>query len=162
MAIYTQRSGDIPPTWGTAPYGNFTAIPYKLQLDKGVWKVAGATKAVAANDVLRLGIIPAGFMATGAEAVVSTGFTTGTTANIGFSYVDGYDDAGLPADADYLFTALGLATVASTKASGAVKTHVLAKFPKQAHLELTNLGAAQAASGELDVLLFGIAYGPGR
>ena len=85
-------------------------------------------------------------------ARVSVGFTASVTANIGFEYADGVDDATVPQDASYFGAAVAINTagvyrLATTKAP--------VTLPKAANLILTTGGAANAKAARVDLFVIG-------
>lgn len=141
----------------SAPYGNKFAKVFRYETNaSGVCVDSDKATAVAANDVVRIGILPAGLELHNGQAIVSDAFTATTTADIGFAYVDGVDDTSVPQDADYFHAGLDTATVARTNA----KAIAPVRLPKDAYLILTRKVAADAAVGVLDVIVDGILNGP--
>lgn len=142
-----------------APYGNAWKKKFEYVTSAaGVAQNSDAAAATAANDIVRLGILPAGIELHDALAIVSDAFTATTTADLGFAYVDGVDSSAVPQDADYFFAALNTAALGRTRANNtAVRPVVL---PKDAYLILTRKVAADASVGVLDVIIEGINGGP--
>lgn len=143
---------------GGVPYGNMTGLHFTLETNaSGVWVDSDLTTAIQVDDVLRIGIIPAGFQIWEYWANISDAFTGSSTFAIGFAYVDGEDSTAVPQDADYFCAATTAASQAVLK-----KTNVGVRpltIPKDAYLTVTNAGAIQGAAGQLDVLILGIAKG---
>jgi hypothetical protein len=138
---------------GITPYGNQLVLPFAIALAAGVFTNSDQATAVGIGDKIRLGVLPAGMKLTDALAIVSAGFTATSTAKIGFEYVDGVDSAAVPQDDDYFFAALAYNAAGRTRASNtAVRPVVL---PKDAYLIVTNLVAAQAGAGVMDLLIEG-------
>jgi hypothetical protein len=158
VATVTKKNVRTAQQHGGVPYGNHSVLPFKLKTTSaGVLSDGDASAAIGINDVVRIGVIPAGFNIQDSLAIVSDAFTATSTADIGFEYVDGVDDANVPQDPDYFNAALAINAVGRTRAANtAVKPVVL---PKDAYLIVTNKVAAQASIGELDVLVYGIATG---
>lgn len=113
--------------------------------------------AVQVNDVVRIGVLPAGLELHEGLAIVSDAFAATTTAKIGFAYVDGVDSTAVPQDDDYFFATLATSAAGRTySANTAVRPVTL---PKDAYLILTRTGAADSAVGILDVVVTGINRG---
>jgi len=145
------------PGFGGVPYGNTVTLPYKFETNaSGVMADSNHASAVGNGDKVILGVIPGGTQLADAEVIISDAFTASTTADIGFEYVDGVDDADVPQDSDYFFDGLDTASAARTRCSQALAPVVL---PKDAYLILTVGGAAHASKGVADVLLSGIMIG---
>ena len=113
--------------------------------------------AVANTDKVILGVIPEGMLLADALAIVSDAFTALTTADLGFEYVDGVDDAAVPQDADYFSAALATSAVGRTPADNNAVAPVI--LPKDAYLILTVGGAAHASAGQLDIIIDGVLRG---
>ena len=110
--------------------------------------------ALQIGDVVRIGVLPAGFKMIDALFITSDAFTALVTANIGFEYVDGVDSSAVPQDADYFGTAITLDTQGRYPAdNAAVKpaTHhavaAASKLGGDVHVLVAGHGAAGAASG---------------
>ena len=143
----------------SGPYGNGWKKKFTYQTTAaGVAVNTDKATAVAANDIVRLGIVPAGVELHDALAIVSDAFTATTTAKIGFAYVDGVDDAAVPQDDDYFFAALNTAATGRTRANNAAVRPV--RLPKDAYLILTRTTAADASVGVLDLIVEGENLGP--
>lgn len=139
------------------PYGNkLTVLASLATTAAGVAQNTDLATALQVGDKVRFGVIPGGTRLQDAIAIVSDAFTATSTANIGFEYVDGVDDANVPQDDDYFFAGLNLAATGRTRQSTAVRPVTL---PKDAYLVMTNAGAAQAAAGQLDVIVEGAIVG---
>lgn len=142
----------------TSPYGNKFAQSFNFTTNaSGVLVDSDQATAVAVNDVVRIGVLPAGLELHDALAIVSDAFAATTTADIGFLYTDGADSSAVPQDAAYFFAALNTAATGRTRATAA-KAPV--RLPKDAYLVMTRKGAADSAVGILDVVVEGILQGP--
>ena len=143
---------------GGVPYGNVTGLHFTFETNaSGVYADSTSTAAVAIDDVVRIGVIPAGFQIWEYWANISDAFTASSTFKIGFAYVDGVDSTAVPEDADYFCAATTADSQAVLK-----KTNVAVRpltLPKDAYLIITNAGADQASAGQLDILLLGVAKG---
>ena len=157
MATVTKNRAHKTPLFGGVPYGNALRLPYILETDSaGKLKDSNASGALANGDKAVLGLIPAGTLLVDALAIVSDAFTASVTYDVGFEYVDGVDDADVPQDADYFFSALA-GTAGRTRADNtAVKPVVL---PKDAYLIATTGGASNASAGRLDIAVEGVLKG---
>lgn len=140
-----------------APYGNKFGQVFRYQTNaSGVALDSDLATAVQVNDVVRIGILPAGLEIYRGEAVVSDAFAASTTADIGFAYVDGVDSTDVPQDADYFHAALDTAATGRT----ASKAIAPVRLPKDAYLIVTRKGAADSAVGILDYVVDGVLTGP--
>lgn len=109
---------------------------------------------VAANDVIRVGPLPAGFRLVDSLVIVSDA-AAGLNGKIGFAYQDGKDDAKVPQDDDYFGAAVALSAVARVRnATG----NASVTLPKDAYLTVA-ASAAVAEAATVEVIVFGIAEG---
>ena len=140
---------------GTAPYGNVYALAFPIFTDdKGVWTDGDSLEPAASGDILRLGIIPAGFRPL--EAYVSVNKPiAGLSGKVGFAYVDGEDDEDVPQKDDAWFTAANCGTEGITRRDGTFPSPYM---PKDSYLILTASGAP-SGKGEAWVVLVGIVEG---
>lgn len=142
----------------TAPYGNKFAQVFHFETNaSGVFVDSNLATAVQVNDVVRIGVLPAGLELHDALAIVSDAFAASTTADIGFLYADGVDSSAVPQNAAFFFAALATSSTSRTRAT-AVNAPV--RLPKDAYLVLTRKGAADSAVGIVDVIVEGILNGP--
>ena len=142
----------------TAPYGNKFAQAFNYTTTAaGVFADSDLATAVQVNDVVRIGLLPAGLELHDALAIVSDAFAASTTADIGFLYADGVDSSAVPQNAAYFHAALATSSTGRTRAT-AVNAPV--RLPKDAYLVVTRKGAADSAVGILDVIVEGILQGP--
>lgn len=142
---------------GNTPWGNFSALRYKLQTDAAGKVINGDSSAApAVNDVINLGHLPAGFRFVDSQVVVVTGMTATVTGDLGFAYQDGVDVAATPQDADYFGAGLALATAARLRNATTNGSVVL---PKDANLTLTIKTLANAKASEIEIVILGIAEG---
>lgn len=156
MTTVTKKNVLTEKQFGGAPYGNKTSFVFALALAAGVMANSDSAAAIPIGGVVRTGVLPAGMQLEDALAVVSAAFTATSTAKIGFAYVDGVDDAGVPQDDAYFFNGLALDAAARTRQSTAKAPVVL---PKDAYLIVTNQVAAQAGNGVLNVVIDGVLTG---
>lgn len=141
-----------------APYGDMIALPYRMQTNSsGVLTGGDSASAVGNGDVVRIGKIPAGTKLLDSVATISDAFTGSSTYKMGFAYVDGVDSTAVPQD-DAYFTAASTA-LSSLAVQRKATTTAPVTLPKDAYLIVTNAGAAQAAAGIMDVVIFGQAVG---
>lgn len=141
--------------YGGTPYGNSTLHAFSFETDAdGVFVDSSQDSAVQIDDVVKIGVLPAGTQLIDSLSVVSDAFTASATADVGFAYVDGVDDADVPEDADYFNAALAINTEGRTVAGNVAVVPVI--LPKDAYLTLTMAGAALAEVGKLDVIVSGI------
>lgn len=142
----------------TAPYGNKFAQVFRFETTAaGVAVDSDLATAVQINDVVRVGILPAGLELHDALAIVSDAFTAATTADIGFLYADGVDVAAAPQNAAYFHAAV---TTAATGRVRATAVNAPVRLAKDAYLVVTRKAAADASAGILDVIVEGILNGP--
>lgn len=140
-----------------APYGNRFGQIFNFQTTAaGVAVDTDLATAVQVNDVIRIGILPAGLVIHRGEAIISDAFAASTTADIGFLYVDGVDSSIVPQNATYFHSVLS--TAATGRTASAPNAPV--RLPKDAYLVLTRKGAADSAVGVLDYLVTGELTGP--
>ena len=145
------------PGFDGVPYGNVAKFGYSFSTDStGAMENSDSSDPVAAGDKVLLGVIPGGTRLTDCDAIISDAFTTGTTADIGFEYVDGEDDANVPQAADYFFSAASTAATARLRQENPVAPVTL---PKDAYLILTVGGADHASIGIMDIFIEGIVVG---
>lgn len=157
MATITKNTKDARVQLGSTPWGNFTALPYKVETNtSGAVVGSDTTAAVGLGDKVRVGLLPAGFRFVDSEVIVSDAWTALVTANLGFEYVDGVDDADVPQDADYFGAALVLNTVGRLRNA---TTNAPLVLQKEAWLILTTAGAANASASVTDIVVFGINEG---
>lgn len=137
---------------GATPYGNVTSLTYKLKTDAtGKVNESDATGALAAGDVVDLGLLPEGWRLDDASIFVTTGMTATITGALGFKYEDGVDDATFPQDAAYFVADATIATAGRYRAN----TGKLVTLPKPARLILTTAVAANAKASDITVLVTG-------
>lgn len=137
-----------------AECGNAVVQRYNLTTNSsGAATSSDSTSAIGNGDKVRIGILPAGMLLDDALFIVSDAFTALVTADIGFEYVDGVDSTTVPQDADYFGTAITLHTAGRYPADNAAVRPLT--LPKDAYLILTTAGAANAAVGVLDVIVWG-------
>ena len=142
---------------GITPYGNLTALHFVLETNAtGAAINSNSTAAIAIGDVVRLGVLPAGFKLTDSQVVVQIGMTTGVTGKLGFAYVDGVDVAATAQDDDYFGAGLVLSAAARLRN---VTTNSAVTLPKDAYLTLTTAGAANAKAARVEVTVLGIVQG---
>ena len=142
----------------TAPYGNKFAQAFRFETNaSGVAVDSDLATAVQVNDVVRLGILPAGLELHDALTIVSDAFAALTTADIGFVYTDGVDSTAVPQNAAYFNAALATSSAVRSRATA---TGAPVRLPKDAYLVLTRKGAADSAAGIADVIVEGILNGP--
>lgn len=143
----------------SGPSGNKFAQVFRFAVNaSGVCADSDLATAVKVNDIVRIGVLPAGLEIHDALAIVSDAFAASTTADIGFAYVDGVDSTAVPQDADYFFAALATSSAGRTRATNTAVAPVT--LPKDAYLIVTRKGAADSAAGVADIMVEGILNGP--
>ena len=157
MATITQKQS-TSNNLGATPDGNLTAFHYVLETNAtGAAINSNSTAAIASGDVVRLGVLPAGFKLIDSQVVVKTAMSASVTGNLGFAYTDGEDVTGDAAqDADYFGAALVLSSAARLRN---VTTNHAVTLPKDAYLTLTTGGAANAKASRIEVTVLGIMEG---
>lgn len=157
MVTVTKKYAKSLQQIGGVPYGNKTALKFKLATNaSGVMVDSDQATALVQTNVVRLGVLPAGAELLDALAIVSDAFTTSVTYDIGFAYVDGVDDAGVPQDDNYFFDNLAT-TAGRVRANNTAVAPV--KLPKDAWLIATVAGADNASAGVLDVVVEAVLTG---
>lgn len=140
-----------------APYGNLFSDVFRFQTNAtGAVVDSDVATAVQVNDVVRIGILPAGLVIHDAVAIVSDAFAASTTADVGFEYVDGVDSTVVAQDADYFFAAQATSSTARARMATA---NAPVRLPKDAYLIVTRKGAVDSAVGIMDVVVTGIQEG---
>lgn len=148
MATITQKQNPSN-NLGVVPDGNLTALHYVLETNAtGAAINSNSTAAIALGDVVRLGVLPAGFKLIDSQVVVQTGMSASVTGSLGFAYTDGVDVTATPQDADYF--GAGLALSSNTRLRNAT-TNSAVTLPKDAYLTLTTAGAANAKAARVEV-----------
>lgn len=157
MATITKKKIASQKQFGGVPYGNKTVLDYNLTTGAtGAFTDSDTTAAIGLGDVVRLGIIPAGFKVYDSQVIVSDAFTALVTANLGFAYVDGVDSTAVPQSATHFGSGLVLNAVGRLRNA---TTNAPVTFPKDVYLIATTAGAANAVVGVLDVFLEGVLTG---
>lgn len=157
MATITKNTKDLAVSLGSTPYGNLSALHYKAQTNAaGAVLGADSSAPVASGDKVRVGVLPAGFKLVDSEVIVSDAWTASVTANLGFEYVDGVDDATAPQNATYFGAALAVNAVGRLRNA---TNNAPVTLQKEAWLILTTDGAANASASVTDIVVFGIAEG---
>jgi hypothetical protein len=157
MATINKKNADNGVQLGNTPWGNLSALRYTLKTDAAGKVINGdSTSAPAANDVINLGHLPAGFRFVDSQVVVVTGMKATATADLGFSYKDGVDDTSVPQDADYFGVGLNVATAARLRNA---TTNASIVLPKDANLLFTLKTVGNDKASDIEVVIFGIAEG---
>lgn len=157
MATIKVKAQDPRNSLGSTPWGNWSALLYKLRTN-AIGAVIGSDSAaaVAIGDKVVLGVLPAGFRFIDSQVVVVTGGTASLAGKLGYEYADGVDDPEAPADDDYFGTGLNLANAARLRNTTGNRAVVL---QKDGLLTLVTSGAANAKEAEIEVYVIGIAEG---
>lgn len=139
---------------GVTPYGNLTSLRYTLATNAtGVLIEGNAGAALAINDVVQFEYpLPAGLLVEDLQLIVSDAFGAGVTADVGFAYTDGVDDATYPQDAAYFGAGLALSALARLRTTS---SKALFALPKDAYLTVTIKGAVVAEAGRAQIVLHG-------
>lgn len=142
--------------FGGVPYGNLAVEHYRIVAkEDGTILGADAYGPPKADDVLVLGVLEQGFRLDDAQIIVKTGMSSGITADVGFVYADGADDANVPQDAAYFASDADFASAARIRCQSAK----LVTLPKQALLTVTLKGTASAKAADIDILIYGEKFG---
>jgi hypothetical protein len=153
MPTITKKRYQDAQNFGNSPYGNVMALEYNLTTNAaGAMVNSDSTAAIASGDVVRVGLLPAGFRLHDSLTIVSTAMTAAVIGNIGFAYEDGVDDAGVPQSATYFNSAASLNAAGRVRATGTTKPVTL---PKPAWLTVTTGGAANAKAAVVDIIVYG-------
>lgn len=154
MATVTKKRYQDSQNFGAVPYGNLTTLEYSVATTSaGAVVNSDSASAVASGDVIRLGILPAGFRLHDSLTIVNDAFTASVTGTLGFAYVDGVDDTAVPQDADYFGAAVAINTAGRYRASNTGVVPVT--LPKDAWLTLTTGGANHTSAANAVVLVTG-------
>lgn len=157
MATITKNTKDSSVSLGSTPWGNLSALAYKLQTaSTGAVVGSDSNAAVASGDKIRIGVLPAGFKFVDSQVVISDAFTASVTGSIGFEYMDGVDDSAVPQSATYFGSALALSSAARLRNA---TTNAPVTLRKEAWLILTTGGSAHNTAAVADITIFGIAEG---
>lgn len=142
--------------FGGVPYGNMAVEHYRIVAkEDGTILGADAYGPPKADDVLVLGVLEQGFRLDDAQIIVKTAMSSGITADVGFVYADGADDANVPQDAAYFASDADFASAARIRCQSAK----LVTLPKQALLTVTLKGADSEAAADIDILIYGEKFG---
>jgi len=154
MATVTKKRYQDTQNFGAVPYGNLTTLEYVVTTNaSGAVVNSDSTAAVASGDVIRIGILPAGFRLHDSLTIVNDAFTASVTGTLGFAYADGVDDATVPQDADYFGAAVAINTAGRYRASN--NSVVPVTLPKDAFLTLTTGGANHTTAANAVILVTG-------
>ncbi len=154
MATITKNRYQDSQNFGQTPYGNVTTLEYGLATaSTGAVVGSDSTAAVASGDVIRLGILPAGFRLHTSLLIVNDAFTASVTGSLGFAYVDGVDSTSVPQDADYFNAAAAINAAGRYPAANTAVVPVT--LPKDAWLILTTGGANHTTAANAVVLVTG-------
>ncbi len=157
MATITKKKVLNQKQFGGVPYGNHTVLDYNLTTNAvGAFTDSDAATGIALGDVVRLGVLPAGFRPYDSQVIVSDAFSALVTGSLGFAYVDGVDSAAVPQSASYFGAGLVLNAVGRLRNA---TTNAPVVLPKDAYLILTTAGAANAAVGIADIFIEGVLLG---
>lgn len=142
---------------GASPYGNLTAFRYILTTNASGAVIGGdSTAAVASGDVVKIGVLPAGFRLIDSLVVIKTAMSASVTGNLGFAYSDGVDSTAVPQSATFFGSALALSSAARLRNATA---NLSVTLPKEAWLTLTTGGANNAKASEIGIIVFAINEG---
>ena len=157
MPTITKNTKDLAVSLGSTPWGNLSALPYRVQTGAtGAVLGSDSNAAVLVADKIRVGLLPAGFKLVDSQVVVSDAFTAAVTCNLGFEYVDGVDDTAVPQSATYFGAALAINAVGRLRNA---TTNAPVTLRKEAWLILTTAGATHNTAALADITVFGIAEG---
>lgn len=152
--IYVRNNGGN--RFGGVPYGNLAAEHYRIVAKQdGAILGADAYGPPKDGDVLALGVLEQGFRLDDAQIIVKTAMSSGITADVGFAYADGADDAHVPQDAAYFAPGADFASAGRIRCQSAK----LVTLPKQALLTVTLKGAENKKAADIDILIYGEKFG---
>jgi hypothetical protein len=153
MPTITKRRYQDTQNFGNSPWGNVMALEYTLATASNGSVIGGdSASAVASGDVVRLGLLPAGFRVHDVLVIVDDAFTASVIADVGFAYEDGVDDATAPQGASAYANDLAVNTVGRYRSNVASK---LATLQKPAWLTVTTAGAAHNTAASATVIVYG-------
>ena len=141
----------------SAPAGNAYRGDFNMNLLSGILVESDLATAIGIDDIVKLGILPAGLRIQDALICIYDVFTASSTFTIGFAYVDGVDSTAVPEDADYFTAALAADSASRTAADNTAVAPVT--LPKDAYLILTNGIAAQDTDSDVAIFFEGILTG---
>ena len=157
MATITKKKVLNQATFGGVPYGNRTSLSFSLITNaSGAFVDSDVATGIAIGDVVRIGVLPAGFRLDDSQVIVSDAFTAAMTGSLGFQYVDGVDSTVVPQSSNYFGAGLVLSAAARLR-NATVNAPVT--LPKDAYLILTTAGAASASVGVAEVFIEGTLTG---
>lgn len=157
MATVTKKTKDNRVALGSTPWGNLSALVYKLVTGAtGALVGSDSTAAVASGDKIRVGLLPAGFRFTDSQVIVSDAWTAAVVGKLGFEYADDVDSTSVPQDDDYFGAALALNAVGRLRNA---TTNAPIVLPKEAWLILTISGASNASASITDIVIQGVSEG---
>jgi hypothetical protein len=157
MATITKNTKDNSVQLGSVPYGNKVSLPYTVKTNaSGAVAGSDSNAAVASGDKIRVGLLPAGIKFYDSQVIVSDAFTASVTANLGFEYVDGVDDASAPQSATQFGSALAINAAGRLRNATSNKPVTL---QKDAWLILTTGGAAHNTAADADIFIEGVVVG---
>lgn len=125
--------------YGNTAHGNVSSFKFGFETNtSGIPIDTNATAAVAIDDKIILGSLPAGMVLENATLFIEDATNANVTATLGFEYKDGENDSAVPQSATHFLGATSLATTGRVNATG----NKLVTLPKPAFLVLTVAGAA--------------------
>lgn len=153
MANIRIKSIGINQFGGVETCGNITRYRSTLKTNPAGGAInANVITPLAVNDVVTLNVMPAGMVLHDETIIVSTPFSAGVTASLGFMYVDGIDRTDVPQDPAYFGNGIVLGAIARLRT---VAANALVRLPKEAYLVLTITGAGNTQVGVMDVIVDG-------
>lgn len=139
--------------YGERPYGNLSRLPFGFATNATGVVVDGTQgTALAVNDKVILGTLPAGFAHIDVIGHVADAFDANVTVKLGIEYVDGEDSTKLPQADDFLSGALALSAAGVVRKTGGGAPVPL---PKDAYVVATITGAAVAKAGKVAFSIVG-------
>jgi len=140
---------------GATAFGNLAVLRYSVQTNAiGALVNSDSREPLQTDDVLRLGIIPAGFRIFDVMIIVNE-VMTGGDAKVGFAYCDGVDVAETPQNSGIFGDPLATDSYGKYRVGGSVKSFVL---PKNAFLTLT-VGNDNDRKSWIEIFLYAIVEG---
>lgn len=142
---------------GVSPYGNLSAFRFLIMTNAAGALVDGdSAEPITIDDMLLIGILPAGFRMIDSMVKITSAMSTGVVASLGFEYVDGVDDQGVPQNDSHFGSSMPLDTVGCLRD---YETEPSFTLPKDAWVTLTITEGTNAKASELEIIVFAINEG---
>jgi len=140
---------------GATAFGNLAVLRYVLQTDSTGALVGGDSNTpLKSGDVVRLGVLPAGFRIFDSMSIVNNNMTGGS-AKVGFAYIDGIDDLRVPQNNGVFGNPIASNSHGKYRVGGSIASFAL---PKSAHIIFT-VGEDNAKESLIEIFLYAIVEG---